>query len=95
VLILDCYFFGDYFSRLMSRLLIRGQRMDSLMKDSHVRNHCPRCGGNLFLYNDYDGWYEQCLQCSLVHYLKVDYESDKKEDERKSSEINQSTVSGA
>jgi ribosomal protein S27AE len=25
---------------------------------------CPRCGGNMFLDLELDGWYEQCLQCS-------------------------------
>jgi ribosomal protein S27AE len=35
------------------------------------KNRCPKCGGNMFLYNDYEGWYEQCLQCSLTKYLNV------------------------
>ena len=25
---------------------------------------CSRCGGDLFIDRDADGWYEQCLQCS-------------------------------
>ena len=25
---------------------------------------CPRCGGDVFVDQDQDGWYEQCLQCS-------------------------------
>jgi len=25
---------------------------------------CPRCGGNIFLDKDHDGWYYECLQCS-------------------------------
>jgi reverse gyrase len=27
---------------------------------------CPRCGGDLFLDKDIDGWCESCLQCG--HY---------------------------
>ena len=30
---------------------------------------CPRCGGNMFLDTDPDGWYEECLQCSYSHGL--------------------------
>lgn len=26
---------------------------------------CTRCGGDLFVDRDMDGWFEQCLQCSL------------------------------
>ena len=25
---------------------------------------CSRCGGDLFIDRDADGWFEQCLQCS-------------------------------
>jgi hypothetical protein len=25
---------------------------------------CSRCGGDVFIDRDADGWYEQCLQCS-------------------------------
>ncbi|MFC1861877.1 hypothetical protein ACFLX6_01100 [Chloroflexota bacterium] len=31
---------------------------------------CPRCGGDIFVGSDLDGWYEQCLQCSYKHELK-------------------------
>jgi ribosomal protein S27AE len=31
---------------------------------------CPRCGGDMFIENDMDGWYEQCLQCSHRVELK-------------------------
>ena len=24
---------------------------------------CPRCGGDIMIYDDYDGWHEACLQC--------------------------------
>jgi hypothetical protein len=31
---------------------------------------CPRCGGDLFIYDDLDGWYEECLQCAYERELK-------------------------
>jgi len=31
---------------------------------------CPRCMGDLFISEDMDGWYEQCLQCSFQRELK-------------------------
>jgi ribosomal protein S27AE len=24
---------------------------------------CPRCGGDLFIQREVDGWYEECLLC--------------------------------
>lgn len=24
---------------------------------------CPKCGGNIYVDNDIEGWYEECLQC--------------------------------
>ena len=36
-----------------------------------IKKHCPRCGGNVYLDRDYDGWYERCLQCSYTHYLDI------------------------
>jgi len=37
---------------------------------------CPRCGGNIFIDIDIDGWFEECLQCSYRHDLEsiADYE---------------------
>ena len=32
---------------------------------------CDRCGGDLFVDRDPDGWFEQCLQCSHRRELKV------------------------
>lgn len=32
---------------------------------------CPKCGGNLYLDKDYNGWYEQCLQCAYMKDLAV------------------------
>ena len=31
---------------------------------------CPRCGGDVFIDKDLNGWYEQCLQCSYRSELK-------------------------
>jgi hypothetical protein len=31
---------------------------------------CTRCGGDLFIDRDMDGWFEQCLQCSFRRELK-------------------------
>ena len=31
---------------------------------------CQRCGGDTFVDNDADGWYEQCLMCSHRRELK-------------------------
>ena len=52
------------------------------MKKVRIRAdaRCPKCGGNLFLTNDYYGWYEQCLQCAHTIYLKAIYDSSGKRD---------------
>jgi len=39
------------------------------MKEGFTQQRCPRCGGNVFVYRDLHGWYEQCLQCSRIWYL--------------------------
>ena len=31
---------------------------------------CSRCGGDLFIDRDADGWFEQCLQCSHRRELR-------------------------
>ena len=31
---------------------------------------CPRCGGDIFLDRELDGWSEHCLQCSFRRELK-------------------------
>ena len=31
---------------------------------------CSRCGGDLFIDRDMDGWFEQCLQCSYLKELR-------------------------
>ena len=60
----------------------------------HVRQRCPKCGGNLFLYNDHNGWYEECLQCSYTLYLDVVYEDRSEVDSSKTPEISKNTTSG-
>lgn len=30
---------------------------------------CPRCPGDLFFDYDFNGHYEQCLQCGYMRYL--------------------------
>jgi ssDNA-binding Zn-finger/Zn-ribbon topoisomerase 1 len=39
---------------------------------------CPKCGGNLYLDRDYNGWYEQCLQCAYMKDLAVVYQDKAK-----------------
>ena len=38
---------------------------------------CPKCGGNLYIDKDYNGWYEECLQCAYMHDLESLYEGKK------------------
>ena len=39
---------------------------------------CPKCGGNLYMDRDYNGWYEQCLQCAYMKDLAVVYQDKAK-----------------
>lgn len=39
---------------------------------------CPRCGGDIFVDRDQDGWYEQCLQCSYCTDLESTVEVPEK-----------------
>lgn len=32
---------------------------------------CPKCGGDLFVDYDLNGWYEECLQCGYLRDLKT------------------------
>jgi hypothetical protein len=57
------------------------------------RQRCPRCGGNLFLYNGLDGWYEQCLQCAHILYLDVIYDKKVSPGTGTASKTKHSTVS--
>jgi hypothetical protein len=31
---------------------------------------CARCGGDVFIDRDMDGWFEQCLQCSYRREMR-------------------------
>jgi len=64
------------------------------MNTSGVKQQCPKCGGNLFLYNDYYGWYEQCLQCSFILYLDVVYKDRGKLYSGRASEVSQARCPG-
>jgi hypothetical protein len=59
---------------------------------SNMKHRCPKCGGNLFLYNDHNGWYEQCLQCSFIVYLDTVYLNTHSLTEQKTSEKSQVTI---
>ena len=39
---------------------------------------CPKCGGNLYMDRDHNGWYEQCLQCAYMKDLPVVYQKSRK-----------------
>jgi hypothetical protein len=41
------------------------------MREGLIKKSCPKCEGNVFLYSDLYGWYEQCLQCSHTEYLET------------------------
>ena len=32
---------------------------------------CPRCGGDIFTDRDWDGWFQQCLQCGYLQYMDI------------------------
>lgn len=40
----------------------------------NTAGRCPKCGGNLYLEKDYNGWYEECLQCGHMKDLAVVYQ---------------------
>jgi DNA-directed RNA polymerase subunit M/transcription elongation factor TFIIS len=44
----------------------------------NTAGRCPKCGGSLYLEKDYNGWYEECLQCGHTKDLAVVYQSQKK-----------------
>lgn len=48
---------------------------------------CPRCLGDLFISNDMDGWYEQCLQCSYRRELEDLNEFERKRNSRKAVRV--------
>ena len=53
---------------------------------------CPRCGGDIFIAKDIDGWYEQCLQCSHRRELKNLAEFEKQSTPAKEMPAEEQTV---
>jgi DNA-directed RNA polymerase subunit M/transcription elongation factor TFIIS len=46
-------------------------RQRGLSKMLHWKlKNCTKCGGDLFIDKDLDGWFEQCLQCGYRKELK-------------------------
>jgi hypothetical protein len=43
-----------------------------------TQGRCPKCGGNLYLEKDYNGWYEECLQCGHMKDLAIVYQRQAK-----------------
>jgi hypothetical protein len=38
-----------------------------MKRGGFVQTRCPKCGGgNVYLENDSEGWYEECLQCGCT-----------------------------
>jgi DNA-directed RNA polymerase subunit M/transcription elongation factor TFIIS len=58
---------------------IRGGGDDGMWKF----RSCPKCGGDLYVDYDLNGWYEQCLQCGYMHDLKSILEIKKETSENK------------
>jgi DNA-directed RNA polymerase subunit M/transcription elongation factor TFIIS len=50
---------------------------------------CPKCGGDLFVDYDLNGWYEECLQCGYLRDLKTIFEvkAQKAEKSEQKSEL--------
>ena len=48
------------------------------MGKSGKDRRCPKCGGNLYIDRDWQGWYEQCLQCAYMRDFEVVYKSKDK-----------------
>jgi len=40
-----------------------------MKKTGFLQMRCPKCGGNVYLDNDFEGWFEQCLQCGHTAYM--------------------------
>jgi DNA-directed RNA polymerase subunit M/transcription elongation factor TFIIS len=59
------------------KLKIALERRENMGRRS-TTGRCPKCGGNLYLDRDYNGWYEQCLQCAYIKDLAVVYQRKKK-----------------
>jgi len=52
---------------------------------------CPKCRGNLYLDRDYNGWYEECLQCGFIKDLAIVYEHKKQVQVKAGSEHDKNT----
>jgi Zn ribbon nucleic-acid-binding protein len=52
----------------------------------NTEGRCPKCRGNLYLDRDYNGWYEECLQCGFIKDLAVVYEHKKQTPEKVGSQ---------
>ena len=46
-----------------------GDQTGVINMQNWVLKSCPRCGGDLFIDRDSEGWFEQCLQCSYRREL--------------------------
>jgi len=53
--------------------LTQGHRADEFIAE-HQRKlkGCPRCGGDVFVENNSNGWHEQCLQCTYQRDLEIE-----------------------
>jgi ribosomal protein S27AE len=52
----------------VSRVRIRGGGGEAIMWRF---KSCPKCGGDVFIDRDMNGWYEQCLQCGYIHDMET------------------------
>jgi ribosomal protein L37E len=43
--------------------------MEAAMRIQWILHSCPRCGGDILVEQDYDGWTKTCLQCGYRSYL--------------------------
>ncbi len=55
-----------------------------LSKRIQKLSSCPRCGGNLVLDRDIDGYFKRCIQCSFSVSVSTPFKIESKPD-RKSS----------
>lgn len=63
------------------------ERRAEMKRGFMVRARCPKCGGSVFLDNDRDIWFEQCLQCGHTHYLDNNIERTTKNNIRVTTEM--------
>ncbi len=41
------------------------------LKPMSGHEHCPKCGGSIYLDSDEHGWFEHCLQCGYTRDMEV------------------------